>query len=452
MTKGINRNGFEDPKGVFPTSDYYNIAGTNKAARGLERNDLYVGGGHRNVDLKLSKQAPSQYPHNQVQQTSAGHSIEMDDTPGSERLLLKHTSGTGIEMRNDGSILISSRKNTVRLGGADDKVVIEGDGEIVYGGNLSLTVAGDMALKVGGSLQIATKANRIDTVDGNYSLNVNKNVQESITGDRTQLVNNITDIINGDLNRAVKGSNNIQAQNTSLLNADSCLITTRGSLTMTGLNTNLNGSRTVILGDSGTIGGANITGYVKNIFGTSGTFTEGFSAPTFHGSLQGNAATATQSGTAGTAGAIGASGSAGSHTNTATNTAQTVQPTSAIIKDLIDNSSVGRRQVITDPGGDLRNKVDQTANQSIDRKKLDIDQVRSKMRDENNVANETFVGHQVSEGILSGGYATPLPNRVIRSAGKLPGVRTGVTSIGGAVDAQIKKTRKGLQNISYDYI
>ena len=440
MTKGINRNGFEDPKGVFPTSDYYNIAGTNKAARGLERNDLYVGGGHRNVDLKLSKQNPSQYPHNQVQKTAAGHSIELDDTPGSERLLLKHTSGTGIEMRNDGSILISSRKNTVRLGGADDKVVIEGDGEIVYGGNLSLTVAGDMALKVGGSLQIATKANRIDTVDGNYSLNVNKNVQESITGDKTQLVNNITDIINGDLNRAVKGSNNIQAQNTSLLNADSCLITTRGSLTMTGLNTNLNGSRTVILGDSGTIGGANITGYVKNIFGTSGTFTAGFTAPTFHGDLIGDVqGVATGAIDANRSFSAGPGGQSQSITNAATDTAQTVQPTSAIIKDLIDNSSVGRRQVITDPGGDLRNKVDQTANQSIDRKKLNTDQVRSKMRDENNAANETFVGHQVSEGILSGGYATPLPTRVVRSAGKLPGVRTGVTSIGGAVDAQIKK-------------
>ena len=439
MTRGINRNGFEDPKGVFPRPEYYNIAGTNKAARGLERNDLYVGGGHRDLDLKLSRQGPSQYPHNQVQKTEAGHSIELDDTPGSERCIIRHSSGSGIEMRNDGSILISSRKNTVRLGGADDKIIIEGDGEIVYGGNLSMSVAGDMALKVGGSLQIATKANRIDTVDGNYSLNVNKNVQESITGDRTQLVNNITDIINGDLNRAVKGSNNIQAQNTSLLNADSCLITTRGSLTMTGLNTNLNGSRTVILGDSGTIGGANITGYVKNIFGTSGTFTEGFTAPTFHGSLQGNAATATQAGSAGTAGAIGGGGSAGSHTNTSTNTAQTVRPTSEIISDLINNSSVGMREVITDPGNVLRNKVDQTANQSIDRKKLNTDQVRSKMRDENNAANETFVSHQVSRGVLGSSYATPLPSRFIRSAGKDVRVRTGVTPIGGALDAQVKK-------------
>ena len=51
MTRGINRNGFEDAKGVYPKSDYYNIAGTNKAARGLSRNDLSIGGGHRGVDL-----------------------------------------------------------------------------------------------------------------------------------------------------------------------------------------------------------------------------------------------------------------------------------------------------------------------------------------------------------------------------------------------------------------
>ena len=72
VTRGINTEGFEDPRGVFPKKDYYNSASTNKASRGLDRNELYNGGGHKHVDLKLNSQGPSQYPYNLVQQTVSG--------------------------------------------------------------------------------------------------------------------------------------------------------------------------------------------------------------------------------------------------------------------------------------------------------------------------------------------------------------------------------------------
>ena len=40
------------------------------------------------IDLELPDQKPSVYPFNQVQETESGHVIEIDDTPGGERILI----------------------------------------------------------------------------------------------------------------------------------------------------------------------------------------------------------------------------------------------------------------------------------------------------------------------------------------------------------------------------
>ena len=37
--------------------------------------------------------------------TPSGHALEFYDTPGNERLVVKHASGSSIEFQSDGSIL-----------------------------------------------------------------------------------------------------------------------------------------------------------------------------------------------------------------------------------------------------------------------------------------------------------------------------------------------------------
>lgn len=47
----------------------------------------------------------SEYPYNHVTETNSGHMIEMDDTPGAERVHIYHRSGTMIEIHPDGSLV-----------------------------------------------------------------------------------------------------------------------------------------------------------------------------------------------------------------------------------------------------------------------------------------------------------------------------------------------------------
>ena len=90
IPEGNKKDGFEDPTGAYSNISNWNEVSTGKAARGLKRNEIYTGGGHPKVKLELNKSLPSQYPYNQTNETTSGHSVEYDDTPGSERILIKH--------------------------------------------------------------------------------------------------------------------------------------------------------------------------------------------------------------------------------------------------------------------------------------------------------------------------------------------------------------------------
>ena len=74
-TQSTEVDAFDDASGVYPRREYLNVASTNLAARGLKRNELYLGGGDRNLPLDLYKQLNSQYPLNQVRETVSGLSL-----------------------------------------------------------------------------------------------------------------------------------------------------------------------------------------------------------------------------------------------------------------------------------------------------------------------------------------------------------------------------------------
>jgi len=57
----------------------------------------------------ISLSDKSKYPNNSVIETKSGHVIEIDDTPGNERIRMYHKSGTYIDFRPDGSKVEKSR-------------------------------------------------------------------------------------------------------------------------------------------------------------------------------------------------------------------------------------------------------------------------------------------------------------------------------------------------------
>ncbi len=112
----------------------------------------------------------SKYPFNKVIKT-VSHTIEMDDTPGGERLNIQHRTGSGIEMYPDGSMVVMTRKDKMETvegiaaanikGNADYKfdksvaVVIDVDGNVKIAGDFILAVSGDLRLVAEGEVLIA---------------------------------------------------------------------------------------------------------------------------------------------------------------------------------------------------------------------------------------------------------------------------------------------------------
>lgn len=74
----------------------------------------------------------TKYPNNRTLNTVAGHVIEIDDTPGSERLHAYHKSGSYIEIFPDGSIVTKSVKDNTSVTINDHAIsVVRGDLQIV---------------------------------------------------------------------------------------------------------------------------------------------------------------------------------------------------------------------------------------------------------------------------------------------------------------------------------
>jgi hypothetical protein len=98
--------GFSDPDEVYPKSDYLNVSPIPKNARGEELRTVATFKGEPPLETS------GNYPFNKVIQTSSGHVIELDDTDGSERICIYHTSGTAIEMQSDGKLVMRGNAET----------------------------------------------------------------------------------------------------------------------------------------------------------------------------------------------------------------------------------------------------------------------------------------------------------------------------------------------------
>lgn len=125
------------------------------------------------------------YPYNQVRQSEAGHIEEWDNTPGNERILTQHSSGTFTEIRPDGSSVTKVLKDSYEIVAGEKNVYVSGSVNVIVQGNANLTVEGDYNVNVG----------------GDYNLRVQGSMFEHVNLDKTSL-------INGNSNSYVVGSSN----------------------------------------------------------------------------------------------------------------------------------------------------------------------------------------------------------------------------------------------------
>lgn len=109
----------------------------------------------------------AEYPHNRVlAETAGGSSIEIDDTPGAERIMIYHQSGSYVQIDSAGTKTDKS---------ANDKYDInEANYHLYVGGKCVVNVDGDAVIKVSG--------NKLEEIDGDCKQVVHGNYELSVAG------------------------------------------------------------------------------------------------------------------------------------------------------------------------------------------------------------------------------------------------------------------------------
>ena len=382
-SKSKANRGFHDQSGQYPKIEHLNDASTSKAARGHKVNKVYTGGGDKDLSLGLKSLVGSQYPKNQVRETESGHVLEFDDTPGNQRVVILHNSKAGIEIRPDGTVIISSGSegNRIEIVGNDHKMIVERNGDVHYKGNLNFKVDGNMNLDVGGNLKMNVGGNEISTVDGNYKQTVAKSHTSSMENKAQYVLGTHTDISLGNKYTTIKGDEIKLVGGQVQYNVESKLLITAGTeIDISTPNANIAATDMSILSSSGTIGGAGVTMY----------------ANTFKGNLDGTADKSLETNLAAGIGFVNVA---------SPSFTLTVEP-STVISDYLNSSSLGVRKVSIDVGGDIAS--------AIREKKIDISKVRNELHSESNLLNSKFIGTNVADGTLSYEVAKTAPKEIGR--------------------------------------
>tara|TARA_Y100000114_G_scaffold118165_1_gene112628 strand:+ start:4302 stop:6323 length:2022 start_codon:yes stop_codon:yes gene_type:complete len=448
-----------DPTGQHPKVDYFEASGVNKYARGTDRKNVHIGGSVSEIDLEIIDEPVATYTNSQVKETPSGHIIEYDDTPGAEKIMLRHRNGSGIEMKSDGTVVYSSTGNTVKVTANDEKVIVDGDGELQYNGNLKLKVLGDFDLEVGGDLNLKVdgdidkkvKRGITSVIGGNIESEILGSVSKTVVGSSTLLtLGEKNDITKGNYNNVIGGDEEHNVGGGLTLTAEDNIIVST-------LNANISASSLLVQGDSGTIGGHEIVYYGKtahiprvnttSVHASQGVIASvGMTAPTFNGNLSGNASTA------GTAGGIGAGSSQSTVTITEATNKTTVQPNTTNITTSLNRSPIAIQRVDIDDGNLMKNAVDKTVKYGgVSKLDLTTREVRSKLRDPNNLNNETFVGAAITDGILSANFASLVPKVTDRTNGreKIPTFTS--TPLGKTRNQNKRFTTKTSQLVTVDF-
>jgi hypothetical protein len=177
----VTSKGFLDPTATFPTTEYAQGSEVNKLAQGMPQNSLVQA--KEKTRLKSAPlpgnqsfaEPPSaykaEYPFNKVTETEQGHVIEIDDTPGAERLHIYHKAGTYIEVDSAGNMV-------VRRAGSDYQI-IDKNGYVSVAGALNISVAGSVNLFAGNNANVEIIGDAAVTVHNDMVLQAAGNLNIS---------------------------------------------------------------------------------------------------------------------------------------------------------------------------------------------------------------------------------------------------------------------------------
>ena len=289
-TTGIGRDGMADPTGEYPLRTNWFNSSISSSARGLIVNELWLGGSTMGVSFDIPFPSPSIFPFNQSNTTPSGHSFEIDDTPGNQRILIKHHTGAGVELKQDGSVAVVSRAHQVQVVGADHELVVSGQGNITYNGDMNLTVNGDYNVDVGGTYNVRVGSNYNHSVSGSHltevgdvhSTLVRGNKDVKVWGDTFNFYSSELKVVTKkDIRNITEGDFIVNSHKDVRMTAQGNITaTTAKNLVLSGKDVRLLG------GQSGKIGGPNFQ-YMGNLY--TGPPDDNGKETVFQGNLVGRA-------------------------------------------------------------------------------------------------------------------------------------------------------------------
>jgi len=184
-----------------------------------------------------------QYPYNKVTETESGHVLEVDDTPGNERISEFHRSGTTYEIQANGS------KTTTVVG--SNYTVVFGSDNIYIKGNANITVDGDFRHLVKGNYHLEVNGNKTELIRGSrqskinlnenleigqdFASNVTENYIQRVGGDETRLVDGARDTTIGSTEDLMVSSNmgSVVLGKTDVFSQGSYALTTSSTMNLT---------------------------------------------------------------------------------------------------------------------------------------------------------------------------------------------------------------------------
>jgi hypothetical protein len=153
----------------------------------------------------------AQYPYNRVIETASGHSIELDDTPNAERIMIWHKNGSYIQI----AATSTTNKHT-------------GDSYDIHDRNHHVYIKGNNLVTIDGDCHMLIKGNKVEEIQGDYKQIVHGNIMiggagklELNAADRTDIRSASVGIEANIENFQVRAKKNIVMQSVESFNTKS---------------------------------------------------------------------------------------------------------------------------------------------------------------------------------------------------------------------------------------
>ena len=137
--------------------------------------NVKVGGTDESWD-EPSSAYNAEYPYNRVFKTR-NHSIELDDTPGAERIMIHHKSGSFIQIDGRGTVTEKTRGDKYEVNDRKQHVVVGGMSTVTILGNSYVYVKGNKIEEVEGDYQQLIHGNHLLSVGGQSTLQAAEQIQ-----------------------------------------------------------------------------------------------------------------------------------------------------------------------------------------------------------------------------------------------------------------------------------